>query len=366
MNSIPLIDLKKQYETIKDEINRTIQQVINDGRFILGPDVAAFEEKMAAYLGVKYAVGVGSGTDALEIALLALGIGDGDEVITTPFTFIATAEAITNCGARPVFVDIDPKTYCIDPDLIEAKITEKTKAILPVHLYGHPAEMDKILNLAKKYNLKVIEDCAQAVGAEYRGKRVGSIADAGCLSFFPGKNLGCFGDGGMVVANNEEVCAKAKMLRHHGSKKKYYHSVPGFNSRLDTLQAAILRVKIRYLDEWNEKRRQNAMFYAKLLAANPVVEVPFISSQVKHSFNYYTVRVEERDKVREKLRLAGIGNMVYYPLCLHLQEVYQELGSKAGDFPEAEKASVEVLSLPMFAELAESQIKETVGVLLKK
>ena len=365
MSPIPLIDLKKQYETIKDEINKTIQQVINDGRFILGPDVAAFEEKMTAYLGVKYAVGVGSGTDALEIALLALGIGDGDEVITTPFTFIATAEAITNCGARPVFVDIDSKTYCIDPDLIEAKITEKTKAILPVHLYGHPAEMDKILNLAKKYNLKVIEDCAQALGAEYKGIKVGSIADAGCLSFFPGKNLGCFGDGGMMVTNNEEVYTKAKMLRHHGSKKKYYHSISGFNSRLDTLQAAILRVKLKYLDEWNERRRQNAKFYAELLSKSATVTVPFVSPQGKHSYNYYTIRVKERDEVQQELKLAGIGNMVYYPLCLHLQEVYRELGYKAGDFPEAEKASEEVLSLPMFAELAEGQIKETVEVLLK-
>lgn len=356
---IPLVDLKIQYLSIKDELDEAIQRVVNDTSFILGSDVKAFEEEVAQYLGVKYTVGVASGTDALEIALLALEIGEGEEVITTPFTFIATAEAITNAGARPVFVDIEPRTYCIDADLIEGKITKRTKAILPVHLYGHPGDMDKIMALAEKYNLKVIEDCAQALGAEYKDKKVGSIGDVGCLSFFPGKNLGCFGDGGMVVTNNEKVFETAKMLRHHGSKKKYYHSIPGFNSRLDTLQAAILRVKLGYLNKWNEMRRQNAALYAELLNG---INVPYIASGVKHSFNYYTVRVKDRNKVQKKLNEAGIGNMVYYPLCLHLQEVYANLGNKLGDFPEAERAQDEVLSLPMFPELTREQIREVAEI----
>lgn len=363
---IPLIDLKTQYLSIKDEIDQVIRQVIDKTAFIMGPDVKALEEEMAQYLGVKYAVGVSSGTDALEIALLSLEIGPGDEVITTPFTFIATCEAITNVGARPVFVDIEEKTYCLNVDLIEQKITPKTKAILPVHLYGYPAEMDKIIALAKKYNLKVIEDCAQALGAGYKRKKVGSIGDAGCLSFFPGKNLGCFGDGGMVVTNNEKVKEKAKMLRQHGSKRKYYHSIPGFNSRLDTIQAAILRVKLKYLNNWNEMRRKNAILYAELInksGKNNNVIPAYAAPAVEHSFNYYTVRVKNRDDVQKRLTEAGIGNMIYYPLCLHLQEVYQSLNYQAGDFPVAEKASAEVLSLPMYPELSAEQIKTVCEVM---
>jgi dTDP-4-amino-4,6-dideoxygalactose transaminase len=365
---IPLIDLRKQYLSVKEEMDLAIQRVIDQGAFILGPDVAAFEEEAAQYLGVKYAVGVGSGTDALEIALLSLGVGENDEVITTPFTFIATAEAIANVGARPVFVDIDPGSYCLDPELIEQKINRRTRAILPVHLYGHPAEMGGITELADKYDLKLVEDCAQALGAEYKGKKVGSIGDAGCLSFFPGKNLGCFGDGGMVVTNDEKAYVTAKMLRHHGSKKKYYHSIAGFNSRLDTLQAAVLRVKLKYLDKWNEMRRKNAALYAELLSAdNSQNEVsrPYIASWIKHSFNYYTVRVKDREKTQKRLDEAEIGNRIYFPLCLHLQEVYKWLGHGIGDFPEAEKAQREVLSLPMFAELSSEQIEEIAEVLLK-
>lgn len=355
---IPLIDLKIQYRSLKNEIDAAVQRVIDDGHFILGPDVKALEAEIAGYLGVKYAVGVASGTDALEIALLALGLGDGDEVITTPFTFIATTEAITGTGARPVFVDIDPKTYCFNTDLIEKKITDRTKAILPVHLYGHPAEMDKIAALAEKYKLKVIEDCAQSLGAEYGGRKVGSIGTVGCLSFFPGKNLGCFGDGGMVVTNDESVFERSKMLRQHGSKKKYYHSIQGFNSRLDTLQAAILRVKLKSLAGCNDKRRANAAVYAESFKGMAGVTPPFVAENVKHSFNYYTVRVKDRDKIQSRLNQAVIGNMIYYPLCLHLQAVYSSLGYKPGDFPEAERASAEVLSLPMFPELAREQIKE--------
>ncbi|MFA5839237.1 MAG: DegT/DnrJ/EryC1/StrS family aminotransferase [Candidatus Margulisiibacteriota bacterium] len=363
---IPLIDLKLQYQSIKEEVDQAIQQVIDKAAFIMGPDVKALEEEIAAYLGVKFAVGVSSGTDALEIALLSLGVGDGDEVVTTPFTFIATTEAIVNVGAKPVFVDIDPKTYCLNPDLVESKITKKTKAILPVHLYGHPAEMDKIVAIARKHSLLVVEDCAQSFGAEYAAKKVGSIGNVGCLSFFPGKNLGCFGDGGMMVTNDEKAYENAKMLRQHGSKKKYFHAVNGFNSRLDTLQAAILRVKLKYLDKWNELRRKNAAFYAQCLNANNLqakISAPFVGENVKHSFNYYTLRVKERAKIMEKLSLAKIGNMIYYPLCLHLQEVYQHLGYGKGDFPEAERMQDETLSLPMFAELSEGQIKEVVETL---
>ena len=358
---IPLIDLKKQYLSIKDEIDATVARVLDECRFILGPDLKTFEAAMAKYLGVKYAVGVASGTDALEIALFALDLGPGDEVITPPFTFIATSEAIYNTGARPVFVDIDKDTYCINPDLIEEKITPKTKAIVPVHLYGYPADMDKILKLAKKHNLKVIEDCAQSLGAAINGVKVGSLGDLGALSFFPGKNLGCYGDGGMVVTNDSALFEKAKMLRHHGSKKKYFHSISGFNSRLDTLQAAILNVKLKYLDKWNEQRRKNAERYARgLKGSDAVTSNP--QAGVTHSFNYYTIRIKDREKVQTALKAAAIGNMVYYPLSLHLQEVYQELGYKKGDFPETEKAQAEVLSLPMFAELLPEQIDEVVKI----
>jgi len=364
---IQLIDLKTQYLSIKDEIDLAMRQVVEKTAFIMGPEVKALEEEMAQYLGVKYAVGVSSGTDALEIALLSLNIGPGDEVITTPFTFIATSEAITNVGARPVFVDIEERTYCLNADLIEQKITKKTRAILPVHLYGHPVDMDKIMSLAQKRGLKVIEDCAQALGAGYKGKKVGAIGDVGCLSFFPGKNLGCFGDGGMVVTNEAAVEEKAKMLRQHGSKKKYFHSIPGFNSRLDTLQAAVLRVKLKYLDKWNELRRKNAALYA--LSINKADKnngfVPaYVASYAEHSFNYYTMRAINRDKLQSKLNAAGIGNMIYYPLSLHLQEVYEELGYKKGDFPVAEKAQDEVISLPMYAELSPEQINEICGVLI--
>ncbi|OGC08522.1 transcriptional regulator [candidate division WOR-1 bacterium RIFOXYA2_FULL_36_21] len=361
--NVPLIDLGIQYESIKNEIDEAIMRVIKEGKFILGPDVKLFEDEVCSYLGVKYAVGVASGTDALEIALLALGIGTGDEVITTPFTFIATTEAIVNVGAKPVFVDIDPKTYCINPGLIEDTITKKTKVILPVHLYGHPVEMDQIASLAKKHNLKIIEDCAQSLGAEYDMKKVGAIGDVGCLSFFPGKNLGCFGDGGMVVTNDEKVYEMSKMLRQHGSKKKYYHSINGFNSRLDTIQAAILRVKLKYLDKWNEMRRKNAKLYAELFGNYKEVLTPVVEDRIKHSFNYYTVRVKNRVSIIEGLNKAGIGNMVYYPLCLHLQEVYKNLGYKKGDFPEAEKAQEEVLSLPMYPELTSGQVEFIVSIL---
>jgi dTDP-4-amino-4,6-dideoxygalactose transaminase len=361
---IPLVDLKAQYSSIKDEIDSAIQKVIQSGQFILGPDVKAFEDEMAAYCGTKYAVGVASGTDALHMALLACGIESGDEVITTPFTFIATAEAIAKCSARPVFADIHPKTYNIDPGQIEAKITPKTKAILPVHLYGQPAAMGSILEIAKKHNLKVVEDCAQALGAEYKGKKVGSLSDAGCLSFFPSKNLGAYGDGGMVLTNDARIAETVKVLRVHGSKTTYQHFTHGFNSRLDALQASILRVKLKHLDRWNELRRSKALLYDRLLSQLDCIETPFIEKDAKSSCNYYTIRVKSsrlsRDELRNHLESKGIQTIIYYPLSLHLQEVYKYLGHKQGDFPQSEQAQKRVLSLPMYAELSEEQIEEVV------
>ena len=304
---IPLVDLKAQYDSIKNEIDAAIRSVIETGQFILGPELEAFENKIVSYCGAKFAIGVASGTDALQLALLGYGIRLGDEVITTPFTFIATAEAITQCGATPVFTDIDPKTYNIDPTKIESRITQRTKAILSVHLYGQPADMDPILELGKKYNLKVIEDCAQSLGALYcshrstnsmnstnstNWQRVGSLGDAGCLSFFPSKVLGAYGDGGMVVTNNPEIAEKVAMLRNHGCKEKYYHLVPGFNSRLDGLQAAILRVKLRHLDDWIEQRRQKASLYSELLGEIEDVELPYTAPYAHHIFNYYTIRLK--------------------------------------------------------------------------
>jgi dTDP-4-amino-4,6-dideoxygalactose transaminase len=357
---IPLVNLKTQYDSLKSEIDDAISNVVASTRFILGPEVKALEQEIAAFTGVKHAVGVASGTDSLHLALLAGGIQPGDEVITTPFTFIATAETITHCGAVPVFVDIDPKTYNINPARIEAKITKKTKAILPVHLYGQPADMDPILKLAGKYNLKIIEDCAQALGAKYKGERVGSLGDAGCLSFFPSKVLGAYGDGGMVVTSDPEIAEKVAMLRNHGGKQKYYNFVPGFNSRLDELQSAILRVKLRHLDDWLELRRQKAALYSRLLEQIDGVQPLYEAPAVYHAFNYYTVRLNpkiDRDKLREHLGEQGIASVVYYPLSLHLQLVYQPLGYRKGDLPRSEQAQEEVLSLPIYPELENKEIE---------
>ena len=400
---IPLVDLRAQYDAIKNEIDDAIRSVIGTGQFILGPEVEAFESEIAAYCQTKFAIGVASGTDALQLTLLSCGIRPGDEVITTPFTFIATTEAITQCGATPVFVDIDPKTYNIDPqklrELLERRFSHQSPitshqsplaAILPVHLYGQPADMDAILELGKKYNLKVIEDCAQALGAAYSShqspipphviaseawqsqpqsesqsqsqshRKVGSLGDAGCLSFFPSKVLGAYGDGGMVVTNNAEIADKVAMLRNHGCKQKYHHLVPGFNSRLDELQAAILRVKLRHLDNWIELRRQKASAYSQLFDQMDGVQPPYVAPDSYHVFNYYTIRLENhkinRDKLREHLNAKGIATAIYYPLSLHLQQVYKSLGYKPGDFPESEKAQQEVLSLPIYPELGNRQI----------
>jgi dTDP-4-amino-4,6-dideoxygalactose transaminase len=362
--TIPLVDLKAQYSSIKGEIDTAIQRVVQNGQFILGPEVKAFEEEMAAYCGTKYAVGVASGTDALHLALLACGIKSGDEVITTPFTFIATAESIAKCSAKPVFADIDPRTYNIDPSQIESKITKKTQAILPVHLYGQPAAMESILEMSKKHKLKIVEDCAQSLGAEYKGRKVGSLGDAGCLSFFPSKNLGAYGDGGMVVTNDAQIAEIVRTLRVHGSRATYQHVMHGFNSRLDALQAAILRVKLKHLEKWNELRRGKTLLYNRLLSQVDGIEPPYIEKHAKSSCNYYTIRLKDsrlnRDQLRKHLESRGIQTTVYYPLSLHLQEVYKYLGHKAGDFPHSEQTQEQVLSLPMYPELSEGQIKEVV------
>ena len=358
---IPLVDLKVQYSSIKEEIDEAVSRVIERGQFILGSEVEALEKEIASFLGVKHAVGVASGTEALLLALLACGVGPGDEVITTPFTFIATVEAITQCGATPVFVDINPKTYNIDSAKIDPIITKRTKAILPVHLYGQPADMAPILELARRHSLKVTEDCAQAFGAKYKGKKTGSLGDAGCLSFFPSKVLGAYGDGGMVITNNPEIAEKVIMLRNHGAKQKYYHLIPGFNSRLDELQAAILRVKLRHLERWSKLRCDKASLYTKLLNKLDGIELPYIAPYSYHVFNYYTIRLKDsrlnRNALQKHLEAKGIQTMVYYPLSLHLQEVYKPLGYKLGNFPQSEQAQEQVLSLPIYPELTEGQVE---------
>ncbi len=354
-----MVDLKAQYEAIKDEINDVVLGVIQSTHFILGPQGKALEEEVAAYHGVKHAVAVASGTDALHLALRAAGIRRGDEVITTPFTFIATAEAISYIGALPVFVDIRPDTFNIDISKIEAAITKKTRAIIPVHLYGHPADLDGLMQTAKKHGLKVIEDCAQSFGAEYKGKKAGSFGDMGCFSFFPSKNLGAYGDGGMIITDDAKLAEEALSLRNHGSKVRYYHDEIGFNSRLDEIQAAILRIKFRHIDEYNAKRRNNALLYNKYLSVQGI-QTPSEQNGARHVFHQYTIRIKNRDRDKVKQALdaeKATSSMIYYPVPLHLQAAYKDLGMKPGSLPATEQAAREVLSLPMYPELSEEQIK---------
>ena len=330
----------------------------------MGEELKKFEEEFALFCNTKYAIGVANGSDALILALIACGISKGDEVITVPHTFIATTEAISNVGGRVVFVDINPQTYTIEPSKIEEKINEKTKAIIPVHLYGQPAEMDSIIELAKKYNLKVIEDAAQAHGAEYKEKKVGSIGNVGCFSFYPGKNLGAYGDAGMVVTDNRKIAEKVKLLRNHGRiTKKYEHEIEGYSSRLDNLQAAILRVKLKYLNKWNDRRRKNAKRYNELLSSVSGIITPYEADYVKHVYHLYVLRIQWRDELREELKSKGIATGIHYPIPLHLQPAYKYLGYKERDFPVTEKASQKILSLPMFAELSDSQIDEIVKLI---
>jgi len=355
--TVPMVDLKIQYAAIRDEVSSAVQSVIESTHFILGPHGKALEEAIAAYHGVKYAVAVASGTDALHLALRVAGITSGDEVITTPFTFIATAEAASYIGAKPVFVDIDPVTFNMDIAKIESAITIKTKAIIPVHLYGAPVEMDKLMELAKKHGLKVIEDCAQSFGAEFRGRKTGVFGDIGCFSFFPSKNLGCYGDGGMVVTDDAKLAEHLLSLRNHGSSVRYYHNEVGYNSRLDEIQAAILRIKFKHIDEYNAKRRNNAFLYNKFLAGTGI-QTPSEQEGTKHVFHQYTIRVKNRDAVKQKLDAGNVtSSMIYYPVPLHLQAAYKDLGMKPGSLPKAELAAQDVLSLPMYPELTEEQIK---------
>jgi dTDP-4-amino-4,6-dideoxygalactose transaminase len=352
-----MVDLKIQYETIKDEINTAVLSVLQSAHFILGPQGKALEEEVAKYHGVKHAVACASGTDALHLALIAAGIQRGDEVITTPFTFIATAEAASYIGAKPVFVDIHPDTFNMDISKIEAAITKKTKAILPVHLYGQPVVMDGLMQIAKKHGLKVIEDCAQSFGAEFQGKKTGTFGEFGCFSFFPSKNLGGYGDGGMVITDDTKLAERLLSLRNHGSHVRYYHDEIGYNSRLDELQAAILRIKFKHIDEYNAKRNNNAILYNKHLAGSGI-QTPFEQRGTKHVFHQYTIRIKNRDAVKKKLDEGKItSSMIYYPVPLHLQAAYKDLGMGPGSMPITEQVALDVLSLPMYPELTEAQIK---------
>jgi dTDP-4-amino-4,6-dideoxygalactose transaminase len=353
---VPFLDLKAQYESIRPEIADAIQQVLEKTAFAGGPFVAQFEKEFAGFCGTQFAAGVGSGTDALWLALLALGVGPGDEVITVPDTFIATAEAITYCGAKPVFVDVEPVTYNMDPAKLEAAITKKTKAVIPVHLFGQMADMDPILAIARKHKLFVVEDASQAHGAEYNGKVAGSMGDVGCFSFYPGKNLGGYGEAGAVVTNNPELDKTVRMLRDHGQDKKYYHGRIGWNARMDGIQGAILSVKLKHLPAWNEGRRKNAALYDALLKDAKGVATPQKAAYAKHVYHIYAIRVKDRDALIAALTAKDIHCGIHYPIPLHLQEAYKSLGYRKGAFPVAETAASEFVSLPMFAELTGEQI----------
>ena len=353
------LDLRAQFATIRDEVMQAVNQVFESQYFILGPEVKLLEDEVAAKLGSKFAVGCASGTDALILSLLAAGIGDGDEVITTPFSFIATAGSIAYVGAKPVFVDIDPVTYNINSALLETAITPKTRAIMPVHLFGLPADMDPILAIARAHKLVIIEDAAQAIGSRYAGRFTGTFGEYGCFSFFPSKNLGGAGDGGMITTDDPAIAERLQMLRVHGSKKKYFHEMIGTNSRLHALQAAVLRVKLRHLDAWQQGRQNRADRYRRLFEA--VGLSPFITApprppaKFEHVYNQFTIRSARRDDLKAFLQTAGVPSEIYYPLCIHLQKAFAYLGHAPGDFPEAEKASTEVLSLPVYPELPDAQ-----------
>jgi dTDP-4-amino-4,6-dideoxygalactose transaminase len=357
---IPLVDLVAQYHSIKDEIDLAVNAVLESGHFILGPTVIKFEESIASYLGVDHAIGLASGTDALVLALRALDIGAGDEVIIPAYTFFATAGSVMSVGATPVFVDIDPLTYLINVAQIKNCITSKTKAIIPVHLYGHPADMEPISELARDYGLKVVEDNAQGFGAEYKGKKTGLLGEIGCLSFFPTKNLGAFGDGGMVVTNESTLAERMRMLRTHGWKKKYYSEELGYNSRLDALQAAILQVKLPHVSLWNEKRREIAHRYSEQLG-HLGMTVPVECAWGKHVYHLYIIRSNQRDALQASLKQKGIASEVYYPLPPHLSVPCRKYGYKEGDFPCAEQASRETLALPLYPELTQAQRDEVVN-----
>lgn len=358
---IPFLDLKAHHQAIRGEIDSAIREVIDTGAFAGGPFVERFEKEFAEFCGASHSVGVGSGTDALWFVLLGLGIGPGDEVITVPMTFMATTEAISFCGATPVLVDIDPKTYTMDPAKLEQAITPRTKAIIPVHLYGQMADMDPILEIANRHGLYVIEDACQAHGAEYKGRKAGSMGVAGCFSFYPGKNLGAFGEAGAVVTSDNNLMKAMQMLRDHGQERKYHHAVIGWNGRMDGIQGAVLRVKLKRLTEANRARRAHARFYNELLAGIPMVTLPSEAQGRTHVYHVFAVRVPNRDRVMKALSDRGVGCGVHYPVPIHLQPAYKSLGHKSGDFPVAEQCANEFLSLPMFPELTEVQVKDVVA-----
>jgi dTDP-4-amino-4,6-dideoxygalactose transaminase len=353
------LDLRAQFATIREEVMQAVAQVFESQHFILGPEVQLLEDEVAAKLGVKFAVSCASGTDALILSLLASGIGRGDEVITTPFSFIATAGSIAYVGAKPVFVDIDPVTYNINPALLEAAITPDTRAIMPVHLFGLPADMDPILAVAHAHDLVVIEDAAQAIGSRYSGRFTGTFGEYGCFSFFPSKNLGGAGDGGLVATNDPAIADRLQMLRVHGSRKKYFHAMIGTNSRLHALQAAVLRVKLRHLDAWQQGRQNRADRYRRLFdsagLSSFITAPPRPPAKFEHVYNQFTIRSSRRDDLKAFLQASGVPSEIYYPLCIHLQEAFAYLGHTQGDFPESEKASREVLSLPVYPELTDAQ-----------
>jgi dTDP-4-amino-4,6-dideoxygalactose transaminase len=359
---IPILDLQAQYRSIKPEIDAAIQRVVDSAHFALGPAVTDFEARFADYCGTREAIGVNSGTSALHLALLAAGVGPGDEVITTPFTFVATIAAVEYAGARPVFVDIDPSYYCLDPAELDETITPRTKAIVPVHLYGQPADMDPILAIARARNLVVIEDACQAHGAEYHGRRCGSIGAIGCFSFYPGKNLGAFGEGGAAVTSDPQLAATMRSLRAWGEETRYTHTRRGFNYRMDGIQGAVLGVKLRHLERWTEARRQRAEVHAKFLAGTSAA-IPQVRPGSRHVFHQYAIRVPRRDALRQQLTEAGVQTGVHYPIPLHLQPAYRDLGYTEGDFPVAERVAREILSLPIFPELTDGQIEMIAGVI---
>jgi dTDP-4-amino-4,6-dideoxygalactose transaminase len=364
--AVPLLDLTRQYDYLKPELDAAIAEVLKHQRFILGPEVAEFEKAIADLSGVGYGIGVASGTDALLVALRAIGVSPGDEVITSDFSFFASAGVISRLGATPVFVDIDSDTYNIDVGLIEKVITDRTKAIVPVHLFGQIADMDPIMEVAKRHNIPVVEDAAQAIGAEYKGRPAGSMGEFGCFSFYPSKNLGGAGDGGLIVTDSEEMYLSCRSLRAHGENPKYYHRTVGYNSRLDTLQAAMLLVKLRYLREWSEKRRVHAARYDEAFANISGLKTPTVAEYSNfHIYNQYTLASPRRDDILEGLKQAGIGNCIYYPVPFHAQDCFASLGCTDNDFPVSTKAAKEVFSIPVYPEMTPGEQTEVIDTVLK-
>ena len=356
MMQVPLLDLKAQYADIKNDIDQAVHRVLDSARFIGGPEVSGLEEEIARYCRSPQAIACASGTDALLLALRGLEVGPGDEVVTTAFSFFASAGTIANVGARPVFVDIDPRTYNLDPHRLEAAITPLTKAVVAVHLYGQCCDLTAIKAVCDKHQLFLIEDAAQAIGSEWEGRRAGSVGDLGCFSFFPSKNLGAFGDGGIMTARDAALAERVRLLREHGAKPKYYHALVGTNSRLDALQAAVLRVKLRHLDRWSEKRAKNAALYDQLFEGARLTR-PYRDARTRHIYNQYVIRVPQRDALRQHLTDRGVGTEIYYPVPLHLQQCFASLGYREGDMPQSEAAAREVLALPIYPELTEEQIR---------